>query len=138
MNLPKKLYHAAPECLLVKIDDEGLRSNFGEIYAAESPAHALTFMWFRLLDHYHRDSFTELDGQRIPLPVRHNYIYVWEINTARTKAALWEPGTDHNPGFFGDATSWVYSSKEIRRGSLSKCLVFSREEIEAAAAPLIQ
>lgn len=133
MQLPKKLYHAAPECTLLSINADGLKSHWGEIYAAESPAHALSFMWFRLLDHVHNEPNPLMPEMSFNL-VAHDKIYVWEISTARTKAELWNPGTDHSAAFFGDATSWAYSSKNIKRSALTNCLVYSRADIEAATA----
>lgn len=125
MKVPAKLYHAAPQCVLLDINDHGLKSNWGEIYAAESQGDALSFMWFRLLDHAHvgEGGFTVQS---------HNEIHVWEIDTSKTNPALWEIGSDHNPNFF-TATSWVYGSKSIPRTSLSECYVFTREILEQAA-----
>lgn len=127
MTLPNKLYHAAPECVLLDINKDGLKSSWGEIYAADSPADALTFMWFRLLDHPHISEA----GMKM---VAHDEIHIWEIDTSKTDAALWEVGTDHSTKFFGAASSWVYSSKEIERGSLTGCLVYTRKDIETALA----
>lgn len=132
-KLPKKLYHAAPECVLLKIDAEGLRSNWGEIYAAEKPSDALTFMWFRLLDHVHPENYHMIGDQKVPALVRHDVIHVWEISTSKTNRALWSIGSDHSPAFFGNATSWAYQSKSIPRKALGLPQVFSRELIEAAA-----
>jgi hypothetical protein len=124
MTVPKKLYHAAPECVLGSINADGLKSGFGEIYAAETPGDALQFMWFRLLDHVHktRESFDL---------VPHDSIHVWEIKTSKTDVRLWEPGTDHSAAFFGDATSWVYVSNEIPRMALSLPKVYARELFDA-------
>jgi len=127
-KIPKKLYHAAPECATFNISEEGLRSNLGEIYASGSIAGALTFMWFRLLDHAH---ISRENGQTKMEVVAHDSIYVWEIDTSKTDATLWEEGTDHSASFFGNATSFVYLSKEIPPSALS-CFVFPREQIEEA------
>jgi hypothetical protein len=132
-ELPKKLYHAAPECVLLKIDAEGLRSHWGEIYAAETPADALTFMWFRLLDHVHPENIAVVQDMKVPALVRHDSIHVWEIRTSKTDRKLWSIGTDHSAAFFGNATSWAYASKSIPRKALGLPLVFSREAIETAA-----
>lgn len=132
-QLPKKLYHAAPECVLLSINADGLKSHWGEIYAAESPGDALAFMWFRLLDHVHNEPNPDVPGMSFTM-VAHKEIHVWEISTARTKAELWNPGTDHSAAFFGNATSWAYSSKNIKRSALTNCLVYSREVIEGATA----
>lgn len=125
MTLPNKLYHAAPECVMLDINSDGLKSSWREIYAADSPADALTFMWFRLLDHPHID---ESGASLVP----HDEIHVWEIDTSKTDAALWEAGTDHSAKFFGDATSWVYSGGSIERGCLTGCLVYTRKDIQDA------
>jgi hypothetical protein len=126
MTIPKKLYHAAPECALGSINSDGLRSAFGEIYAAETPGDALQFMWFRLLDHVHKEPnplMPEITFNVVP----HDSIHVWEIKTSKTDVGLWEPGTDHSAAFFNNATSWVYGSKEIFRAALSLPQVYVRE-----------
>lgn len=129
-TVPKKLYHAAPECVAGKIYEDGLRSNFGEIYAAESPADALTFMWFRILDHVHMD---EKNGVPTMTIERHDAVHVWEIDVDQTDLERWEPGTDHSTKFFGDATSWAYRGKNIAASAV-QCFSFSREVIEDAVA----
>lgn len=131
MEVPKKLFHAAPECVVSQIYAEGLRSQYSGIYATESPAEALTFMWFRILDHPH---YTNEDGKLSVEFVRHDAIHVWEINTAKTKKDLWEVGNDHSPQYFGNASSWVYMSKELPRKALAECWVYTREDIESALA----
>lgn len=131
-DVPRKLYHAAPECVLLNIESEGLRSHWGEIYAAESPADALTFMWFRLLDHVHPENYLTVGDQKVPTLVAHDAVHVWEIDTTKTDASLWSLGTDHSASFFGNATSWAYSSKTLPRKALSLPLVFSRQVIEDA------
>ncbi len=132
-QVPSKLYHAAPECVLLNINDEGLKSHWGEIYAAESPAEALTFMWFRLLDHVHNEPNPLMPEMTFNV-VAHNEIHIWEIDTAKTKAKLWNPGTDHSAAFFGNASSWAYAAKQIERKALTGCLVYTRADIEAATA----
>ena len=107
MKIPAKLFHAAPECVLLQIESEGLRSNWGEIYAAETPGDALTFMWFRLLDHVHPENYLTVGDQKVPALVAHDAVHVWEIDTTKTDASLWSPGTDHSASFFGNATSWA-------------------------------
>jgi len=129
-KMPRYLYHCAPECVFGDINAEGLKSNWGEIYAAETVAHALTFMWFRVLDHVHGTMDSEI-GPIVNL-VPHDYVYVWEIDTRLTTRKLWSPGADHSASFFGDATSWAYGSKEIERGALSSVKVFSRDDILGA------
>ena len=59
--------------------------------------------------------------------VAHDSIHVWEINTSKTDVGLWEAGTDHSAAFFGNATSWVYLSKEIPRAALELPKVYARE-----------
>lgn len=128
MKIPKKLYHAAPECVAGKIFEDGLLSNFGEIYAAESPADALAFMWFRLLDHPHHEI---IDGKPSLKMERHDAIHVWEIDTSKTDHGKWDHGTDHSARFFGNATSWVYQGKNISASAV-QCYTYSREDIEQA------
>ena len=128
MKIPRKLYHAAPECVAGKIFEDGLRSNFGEIYAAESPSDALTFMWFRLLDHPH---YEVVNGEPKVSVERHDAIHVWEIDTSKTEHGKWSAGTDHSTKFFGDATSWVYGGKNISASAV-QCYTYSRQDIESA------
>jgi len=130
MTVPKKLYHAAPECALGSINADGLKSAFGEIYAAETPGDALQFMWFRLLDHVHRTP--ESFGVEA-----HDSIHVWEIKTSKTDVGLWEPGTDHSAAFFNNATSWVYVSKEIPRAALNLPKVYVRELFAELYSPIV-
>jgi hypothetical protein len=130
MTVPKKLYHAAPECVLGSINADGLKSNFGEIYAAETPGDALQFMWFRLLDHVHHEPNALMPEMTFNL-VPHDSIHVWEIKTSKTDVGLWEAGTDHSAAFFGNATSWVYLSKEIPRAALELPKVYVRELFDA-------
>jgi len=127
VKVPKKLYHCAPECVTPNISEEGLRSHFGEIYASDSQAGALTFMWFRLLDHFHHDR--EKNTAEV---VAHNSVYVWEIDTSKTDKKKWAEGNDHNPAFFGDTPSWVYFGKSIPTSAILGCYVFTREVIEEA------
>lgn len=128
--IPKKLYHAAPECVAGKIFEDGLVSNWGEIYAAESPADALTFMWFRLLDHVHME---QKNGVPVMSIEKHDAIHVWEIDTTGTDVTKWQAGTDHSTAFFGNTTSWVYAGKNIAAEHLNGML-FTREVIEEATA----
>ena len=129
-TVPEKLYHAAPECVLINIQTEGLKSNFGEVYAASSPADAMNFMWFRLLDHPH---YQFENGKIVGMELeRHDRIYVFEISTNRTDKSCWEVGTDHSSAFFGGAESWVYVGKNIERRAISDITYFSRQMIETA------
>lgn len=132
MKIPKRLYHAAPQCAFDAINAEGLKSDAGLIYAASTPEEALTFMWFRLLDHPHYEQ--QDDGKLSFELVAHNRIDIFEIMTARTNVALWEEGTDHSSSFFGGANSWVYLDKNIKRDALSKVLPYFRSDIESAVA----
>lgn len=127
MKIPKRLYHAAPQCAFDAINAEGLKSDVGLIYAASTPEEALTFMWFRLLDHPHYEQ--QDDGKLSFELVAHNRIDIFEIMTARTKTSLWEEGTDHSSSFFGGANSWVYLDKNIHRDSLSKIFPTYRDDI---------
>jgi hypothetical protein len=130
MKVPSKLYHAAPECVFENINGEGLKSNFGEIYAASSPADAMNFMWFRLLDHPH---YKLESGKIVGMDLeRHDRIYVFEISTNRTQKDYWEVGTDHSSAFFGGAGSWVYGGKNIERRAISDVTYFTREMVEEA------
>ena len=129
MTVPAKLYHAAPECVLTDINGEGLKSNFG-IYAASSPADAMNFMWFRLLDHPH---YKYENGKIVGMELeRHERIYVFEISTACTTKDYWEVGTDHSSAFFGGAESWVYAGKNIERRALTDITYFTREMVDEA------
>jgi len=137
MEVPAKLYHAAPECAFEGIITEGLKSHWGEIYAAESAGHALTFMWFRLLDHFHPEQKLVIDGHEVPNLVAHSGIYVFEIDTTKTDQSLWDLGSDHSAAFFGaDTTSWVYAAKQIPTSAINylSSSFFSREVIEEATA----
>lgn len=134
-TVPEKLYHAAPECVLIDIHTGGLKSNFGEIYAASSPADAMNFMWFRLLDHPH---YKIEDGKVVGMELeRHDRIYVFEISTNRTDMSCWEVGTDHSSAFFGGAESWVYLGKNIERRAISDITYFTRLMIEKARGEIV-
>lgn len=132
MKIPKRLYHASPQCAFDAINTQGLKSDVGLIYAASTPEEALTFMWFRILDHPHYER--QDDGKLSFDLVAHTRIDVFEIMTARTNLQLWEEGTDHSASFFGGANSWVYLDKNIKRDALSRALSFSRTDIEDAVA----
>jgi hypothetical protein len=130
MRVPSKLYHAAPECVFTDINGEGLKSHFGEIYAACTPADAMNFMWFRLLDHPH---YKFENGKVVGMDLeRHDRIYVFEISTNGTSKQLWSLGTDHSSAFFGGAESWVYRSKKIERHAITGATYFTREMVESA------
>lgn len=132
---PRYLYHAAPECVVQNILIEGIKGSFG-VYAAEQPSHALTFMWFRLLDHAHRlDEPIADDGSSYPLTVTlvpHDSIHVWKIDTRKTDLSKWTEGTDHSTSFFGNATSWVYEADLVPADAIMLPTVFSREAILGA------
>jgi hypothetical protein len=129
ITVPKKLYHAAPECVLIDIQTGGLKSNFGQIYAASTPADAMNFMWFRILDHPH---YEFENGKIVGMHLeRHDRIYVFEISTNRTNLDCWDVGTDHSPVFFS-GESWVYAGKNIERRAISDVTYFTREMIDAA------
>ena len=122
--LPRYLYHATAVCNQESIEREGLRSSFGEVYASESPTDCLTFMGFRLLSHFH---FTK-KGEA-PEFVVHDRIIVFKIDTKTTDKSKWEVGTDHNPEFFGDATSWVYRGSIPREAIIHVTEFAPREEM---------
>lgn len=108
---PRYLYHAAPICVRDNIWEKGLHTAWSEVYAAESPEHALRFMSFRLLMHYHGSKSVMLNGALVEVPdiVEHDSIDVWKIDTHKTRLKQWEVGEDHSPAFFGeDVTSWRY------------------------------
>ncbi len=109
MKLPRYVYHATAVCNQESIEREGLRANFGEVYASSSEADCLGFMGFRLLSHFHFKG----KGEQ-PEFVKHDRIIVFKIDTTVTGKKKWEVGTDHSPAFFGDATSWVH------RGSIGR------------------
>lgn len=102
-NLPRYLYHASAVCNQESIDERGLISSFGEVYASESEDDCLAFMGFRLMSHFH---FVK-EGDD-PVYVEHDRLLVYQIDTKITGKTKWEVGTDHNPKFFGNATSWVH------------------------------
>ncbi len=102
-NLPRYLYHASSICNQESIDERGLISSFGEVYASESEDDCLTFMGFRLMSHFH---FVK-EGDD-PVYVEHDRLLVYQIDTKVTGKTKWEVGTDHNAKFFGNATSWVH------------------------------
>jgi len=102
-NLPRYLYHASSICNQESIDERGLISSFGEVYASESEDDCLTFMGFRLMSHFH---FVK-EGDD-PVYVEHDSLLVYQIDTKVTGKTKWEVGTDHNAKFFGNATSWVH------------------------------
>jgi len=102
-NLPRYLYHASAVCNRESIDERGLISSFGEVYASESEDDCLTFMGFRLMSHFH---FVK-EGDD-PVYVEHDRLLVYQIDTKVTGKTKWEVGTDHNAKFFGNATSWVH------------------------------
>jgi hypothetical protein len=101
--LPRYLYHATAICNQESIEERGLISSFGEVYASESQDDCLAFMGFRLLGHFHF-----VKGSDDPMYVEHDSLLVYEIDTKKTIKSKWEVGTDHNPQFFGNATSWVH------------------------------
>jgi hypothetical protein len=101
--LPRYLYHATAVCNRESIEERGLISSFGEVYASESKDDCLTFMGFRLLGHFH---FVKEDED--PVYVEHESLLVYQIDTKETIKSKWEVGTDHSTAFFGNATSWVY------------------------------
>jgi hypothetical protein len=128
---PELLYHAAPICVRDKIMQEGLKGAFGEVYAASSSEHALIFMAWRLLSHYHGlGEEIEIDGikGRLPIIVQHESVDVWTIDT--TKTGEWKEGTDHSPAFFGeDTTSW-YHRGDVPADSLIAVEEFAPQEEE--------
>jgi hypothetical protein len=118
---PRYLYHATAVCNQEGIEKEGLRAGFGEVYASESEDDCLAFMGFRLMSHFH---FGKKGEQ--PVFVEHDRLLVYEIDTKITGKSKWEVGTDHNPEFFGDATSWVHLGS-IERGAIVRCIEFAPE-----------
>jgi hypothetical protein len=127
MTIPKKLYHCAPQCTGDSINEKGLVSNYGEVYAGGSIAEALTFMWFRLLDHPHHEL---VDGKLKFEIVPHDEVHIWEIDTTATGKNNWDAGTDHSPSFFGKARSYTHRG-DISRDALRDCHIITREEIES-------
>lgn len=129
-DLPEILYHAAPQCVYDSIEEEGLKSNFTEVYAAGSPAEALSFMYFRILDHAHSEL---IDGKVHTEIVEHGEIHIWMIDTDVTGKKLWQQGTDHSASFFGGASSYVHTG-DVPADALIGCEIVTREEIETALA----
>jgi hypothetical protein len=120
--LPRYLYHATAVCNQESIEREGLRSSFGEVYASESADDCLTFMGFRLLSHFH---FGKKGDE--PEFVTHDRIVVFQVDTKATDKKKWEVGTDHNPAFFGNATSWVHAGS-IPREALVRVIEFAPQK----------
>lgn len=129
-DLPEVLYHAAPECVYDSIEDQGLKSNFTEVYAASSVAEALSFMYFRIMDHPHSQL---VDGKVQTEMVSHNEIHIWMIDTDVTDRENWEIGSDHSASFFGGANSYVHRG-DITPDALMGCEIVTRAEIEEALA----
>ena len=125
MKTPNKLYHAAPECAYEGIDEHGLQANFGEVYAGGSIAEAMTFMWFRLIDHAHNEW---VDGKLKFEMIAHDEVHIWEIDTTITGKNNWSGGTDHNAAFFGKARSFTHTG-DIERAALVQCHIVTREEV---------
>ena len=120
--LPRYLYHATSVCNRESIEERGLISSFGEVYASESEDDCLAFMGFRLLGHFH---FVKESND--PVYVEHDSLLVYQIDTKETIESKWEVGTDHNAKFFGDATSWVYLGS-IGREAIARCIEFSPQD----------
>jgi hypothetical protein len=118
-NLPRYLYHASAVCNQESIDERGLISSFGEVYASESEDDCLAFMGFRLMSHFH---FVK-EGDD-PVYVEHDRLLVYQIDTKITGKTKWEVGTDHNPKFFGNATSWVHLGS-IEREAIVRVVEFA-------------
>ena len=129
-NLPEVLYHAAPQCAYDSIEEQGLKSNFTEVYAASSLGEALSFMYFRILDHPHSEL---VDGKVQTEMVSHDEIHIWLIDTDVTGGESWEKGSDHSASFFGGASSYVHSG-DIPPDALMGCEIVTRAEIEEALA----
>lgn len=119
---PEILYHVSPACAHDAIKAEGLKANFGEVYASEAPAHALSFMWFRILDHPH------LEGKNFEL-VPHDRIDIWTIDTSLLDLNKLEESSDHASSFFGESTtSWAYRG-DIPIEALVEYNYVTREEL---------
>lgn len=129
-DLPGILYHAAPQCVYDSIEEEGLKSNFTEVYAAGAPGEALSFMYFRIFDHAHIEL---VEGKVQTEIVEHDEIHIWMIDTNVTGKKSWNNGTDHAASFFGGASSYVHTG-DISPDALMGCEVVTREEIETALA----
>lgn len=121
-NPPRYLYHATSVCNRESIEERGLISSFGEVYASESKDDCLAFMGFRLLGHFH---FTKKGDD--PVYVEHESLLVYQIDTKETIESKWEVGTDHNAAFFGNATSWVHLGS-IGREAIARCIEFSPQD----------
>ena len=119
--LPRYLYHATAVCNQESIEKEGLRSSFGEVYASESEDDCLAFMGFRLMSHFHFVKGSD------PVFVEHDRLVVFQIDTEATDKSKWEVGTDHNPAFFGNATSWVHIGS-IGREAIVRVIEFAPQE----------
>ena len=142
-KVPPLLYHAAPQCVVDLIKEQGLTSGWGEIYASETPEDALSFMWMRLLSHFHGVEQVECprchgndpaceacNGSgtvMLPQMVEHDWIAVCTIDTGRTSKELWELGVDHNPDIF-TGTSWVYRTGSIPVWSIPEIAAYATRE----------
>lgn len=124
-QIPELLYHVSPQCVYDSILKDGLKANFGEVYASEQPGHALGFMWFRILDHVHRKLISESNEFEI---VAHDHIDIWTIDTSMLAGKNLEHSTDHSAAFFGNATSWVHRG-DIPPEALIHHDTISREEL---------
>lgn len=125
IETPELLYHAAPQCAYESISEQGLKANFGEVYASDSPGGALSFMWFRLLDHIHPTP----ENKTIPFQVvEHDRVDIWVIDCSQLDGKKLELGTDHNPEFFGGATSWTHRG-DIPPEALIEEMSVTREEL---------
>jgi len=120
--LPRYLYHATSVCNRESIEERGLISSFGEVYASESKDDCLAFMGFRLLGHFH---FVKKGDD--PVYVEHDRLLVYQIDTKETIKSKWEVGTDHNAAFFGNATSWVHLGS-IGREAITRCIEFAPQD----------
>jgi len=128
MKLPENLYHAAPVCVHDSIEEEGLKSNFTEVYAAGSVGEALSFMYLRILDHPHPtwDENGKLGFEFVP----HDAIDIWIIDTGLTDEEAWNTGTDHSSSFFGGARSYVHTG-DIPSDAIIGCATVTRQELDA-------
>jgi hypothetical protein len=122
--LPRYLYHATAVCNQESIEQEGLLAGFEGVYASESEDDCLAFMGFRLMSHFHFGKKGE-----DPVFVKHDKLVVFQIDTNATDKSKWTEGTDHNPAFFGNATSHVYRGA-IQREALVRVIEFApRQEV---------
>lgn len=94
------LYHAAPQCAVEAIIEEGLRG-FGGVYLADTEEDAVAFVGPRLMSHMH-------SHQPEPRIVRHDSLTVFSVDVDDLEEARLAESHDHSEVFFQGRKAWVY------------------------------